>query len=459
MRVTANSESPSQVPSKWSSKHPLYLESEVEMANSGTHFVPYKLTQLQAAIKTDMRRALLKISQQAANDTCMDWLADGDEPDKIHYRIATALKYVHIDAETDEDVNVTDSYEYGRDLILELALKKHEGTKETDNAIHSCMIALISEGRVQQAFDLARLAGALKSLNPKGGIFKRVEAIPTAKNGDPRRFDDGILQEKVISRELNQYKTLTFLQRFLDNGEVPTKRALCCEAFGVDGDEVPKVGNPRMKKDAFSKVLSGMKIAKAVPDEPRGGNSNLTGTTYRFDLKHGPSDSPRRDKVELHLPGASAPLIWDEPLSPYAEPPRLTDLDCYFVKRRGNIYRLAKVRVHLLGGGNGFHRIGSIVPGIPIQRRKPLISPDTDSLSPPDTYFDRNLMRIKEALGLVYHALLLQFQMLEPTKPCELDTFVEKLSLMGLELGWARKRKMAWNPRSRRLRGRLRIFI
>ncbi|MEY3897687.1 MAG: hypothetical protein RLZZ214_3208 [Verrucomicrobiota bacterium] len=447
MSLTANSESPSQVPLKWSSKHPLYLESEVEMDESKLRFIPYKLTQLQVAIKTDMKGILAKISQYAANDTSMDWLTDGDEPGKIQYRIATALKYVHIDAETDEDADVTDSYQYGHDLILELALKKVEGTQETDNAIHSCMIALISKGRVQQAFELARLAGALKSSSPRGGVFTRAKAIPMAKNGSPRQLDDGLAQEKAISREQNQYKTLIALQRILNNGEVPTKRALCCEAFGVEREKVTKVGVPRMEKAAFSKILSGMEIAKALPDEPRGGNSKLTGTTYKFDLKHGPSDSPKGDKVERHLRGADAPIIWDAPLSPYAELSRLTALDCHFVKRRGNIYRLAKVRVHLLGGGNGFHRIGSIVPGIPIQRRKPLISPDTDSLSPPDTYFDRNLTRIKEALGLVYHALLLQFQMLEPTKPCELDTFVEKLSLMGLELGWARKRKMAWNLR------------
>jgi hypothetical protein len=58
MSLTANSDSPSQVPLKWSSKHPLYLESEVEMDESKLRFIPYKLTQLQVAIKTDMKGIL-----------------------------------------------------------------------------------------------------------------------------------------------------------------------------------------------------------------------------------------------------------------------------------------------------------------------------------------------------------------------------------------------------------------
>ena len=426
---------------KWSPRHPIYLESEVELAKSGAGFVPYKMTQLRVAIREDMKRVLYKVSEYAASDTSMDWLTDGDEPGKIHARIARALQFIHHDSEDhgDDSADSVDSYEYGRDRILDLALEKADGCEETVEDIHSCMIALIARGEIQQSFDLARLAGALKCVSPHNVIFERAEPPSKRRKAtSPRSGPDGLELEKPVSREQNQYLILTTLQGLLDKGEVPTKRALCSKTFGVSGDPRTKVGDPKMQKYQFSKVSAGMKIAKAVPDEPRDGSAKLVGTTYQFDLHRDPIAFPPMGVFEFPIQNAKAPIVWDEPLSPHAEPSRLETTCAHLVKRRDGIYRLVNLNCRLLDRGDGRYQIIANSPRFKVDRRK--------SSNKRRVFFDRNLTRIKEALGVVYHALLLKFQMPEPTTPDELDRFVEKLSLTGIELGWARKRKMAWNP-------------
>lgn len=414
----------------WSRENPAYLESEVALAKTGAHIVPFKKVQLELAIRDDMKLVLEDVSKYAVNDGNMDWLVDGDTPTKVLGRVARALEFLRDDRSNDvEDAEKVDSYEYGRLLILDLAVRKINGARKTDDDIHACMIALVAAGRVQKAFDLARLAGALRCVESFIAEFETVELIP--RSGLP------VKAVKPITRSLRQYRIITTLQQLLENNEIPTKRKLCYEAFGAAVGRGNTVGPPNVNDTDFSKLLRGMRITLHIPDEPRCDKKEIMGTTYRFDLNRGdarigaptpPAAAPRRE-----------PLIWDEPIYPHSGTPRLATVQSLLVRKRDGIYRLVGLNCRLLESTPGLYQLLSGTARLPARQRP--------SQREREAYFDRDLTRIKDALGLVYDALLLQLQTTEPTTLEELDQLVEKMALLGLELGWARKRKQPLNPR------------
>jgi hypothetical protein len=434
---------------KWSRENPAYLESEVAWAEAGARFVPFRKTQLEAAIREDMKKVLDEVSKYAVDDRNMDWLVAGDTPTKVLGRVARALEFLRTDRsndvedvedaeevdeedaeEVDEEVDEkVDSYEYGRTLVLDLAVENINGSTKTDDDIHACMIALVAAGRVQQAFDLARLAGALRCVRPFVADFKTVELIPSS--GSPVR------SVRPITRSLRQYRIITTLQQLLDKNEIPTKRRLCYKAFGAAKAEGLSVGTPNVNDTDFSKLLRRMSITRLIPDEPRCAKQKVMGTTYKLDLT-GPG--ARIDAITT--PAATprqAPLIWDEPIYPHSGTPRLATVQSLLVRKRDGIFRLVGLNCRLIERAPGLYQLLSGTARVPTRQRP---SPRHRA-----AYFDRDLTRIKEALGLVFDALLLQLQMTEPTTPGELDQFVEKLALLGLELGWARKQKQPMNPK------------
>lgn len=419
---SSNDESPKIQP--WSRNHPAYLESELEMAQAGARVIPLRMTKLRAAVREDMKNVLEKISEEAADNENIAWLVDGGTRSEIRNRVARALEFLRFDlSNTSEDEEAVDSFDHGRKLVLDLAVDTVNGSSLTPVPIHACMIALVAAGRVQEAYDLARFAGALKCIFELVSEFKTIELIDSSQKS--------VSAVKNITKYLHQYKILKTLQQFLLNDELPTKRKLCGATFGLDQAPRECVASPSVVSSEFSRRLREMKIAKLLPDEPRCAKQLATGTAYKL-IPIAPRASIGASASSVATSSQKL-LTWDEPIYPYSGTARLTAIQSLLVTKRDGIYRLAGFKCCLLARRDGRYQL---LPGT-----ARVSSRQQTSAEERESYFNRDLTRIKEALGLVYDAILLTIQMAEPTTPDELDHLVEEMGLIGLELGWVRKQQ------------------
>jgi hypothetical protein len=317
-------------------------------------FIPLKRTQLETAIRTDMKVLLCDLAAYAKDNREINCLSTECNSSDTLMITAEALEFIHIDSCADnEGFKGSNSYEYGLNLVLEMALEFGRPPSWNFNQMHSCMIALIARGRVQQAYDLARLAGALE--------FMATSTEPYVK-------------AKKMGEFIKRHKVLRQLESDLKNDQVPTHKALCFKTFGTKKAKDGVFGEALMGKPQFSRLIRGMEITKVLPHEPRYETPKVEGTIYKFDLN-------RKLSAPRMVSSRDAKRVVRPQLAPIETPLRPTR------------------RLHL---------------------------------------FDSNLKRIQESLGPVYHLLLLQFQMPEPTNHRQLGRFVKRLSMLGLELGTAR---------------------
>lgn len=236
-----------------------YNASEQELLDQERPVLPKTLIELEAALKQDVFNLLGELASQAKDETNLGLIDGFENPENLYPRLESALKYIILDDVSRENLGgKIYSYEYGKTKVFELAYIVFKSSvingdkyDQTDilflaNQIHACMIALIAIGKVQQAFEIARLAGAIKCI----------------KNPDAEgAIKDGSL--KKTSAQCTQIRILKVLIGFLNNNEIPSKMALRLE-----------YNNSGMKiYDAqFSRLLSKMKICKWLHDSQRHGN-------------------------------------------------------------------------------------------------------------------------------------------------------------------------------------------
>lgn len=276
-----------------------YFQDEKEIVEAGGRLVPRVKTQLESAIRRDLEDILFKFANQAkpltkqketkshATETSgvhssdMGWIEGEDDPENLAERVKLALEYIAQDVQRfDEGGGVLVSYDWGMTSVLDLGLdmlacaaqeapaeKRRQMNRSIINQILACMMALHAQGHAQEAFDLARLAGALKCITP---AFL-----------DPSGLADGeSLQEgrvKVLGPVRNKLKLLSALQSFVSVDEIPSKKALARRAF------------PSMDDSDFSKMLSTMQIGKLIPN-----NANHDGRSDQgqiWDVRPGRSDA------------------------------------------------------------------------------------------------------------------------------------------------------------------------
>lgn len=354
-------EEPKKTARKWPAQMP-YFDNERDQIDEGANVIPYTLSRLETAARQDMANLLIEFAEHARDESNMQWIEGNEEHGSMLARIGTSLEYCISDAEAlDEWGGEIISYDFGVTCVLDLAMciiaarPDKEGNFERDqqdrtslvNQIHACMIALIARGEVQNAVDLARLAAALRCL---------------AVENDDVSIKEG--HNKKVSTAREQLKILVVVISFIGVWEIPTKKAVRLEAF-----------DNRMDPARFSRLISGMAIVNALPDDPTNLGDKDSGKT--FDVKP------------------------------------------------GNVSAFS-----LIDGGSAAKR-KIINDRVNFQATREMLSlkPSGDP-----NLVHSDVRKIKESLGPVYFLLLIQFGMGEIDKPEDLDRFVNNLSDIGLEL-------------------------
>jgi hypothetical protein len=250
-------------------KIPFLTEHENRHRDEGGRLISGRLLQLLSAWKEDFRQVLSVLCEHVKVQSDVNWLGGDDNLTAIQARLGRALELVIYDVQASAECGGNgQSFETGLDCLLELTREAFthrtsgeslHGIPEEPEAhmaleIQSCLIALIARGEVQGAVDLARSVGACSR------IITHWNRSDLLEPGYQKRFGP----------ELDRLRILATLSSQLENGCIPTLKALRISAFSQEKD----AGD-------FNRLLVNMKIKELLPNESTGSGNPPTGTLHQ----------------------------------------------------------------------------------------------------------------------------------------------------------------------------------
>lgn len=339
---------------------------------------PVDYPRLIAAWRADFWGAIGKMIPHVSVDSDEDPQPVDEDPqpvderanfDLIQNTIGLVLEYLILDIDTlSHHGGEAPSLDFGFSCLSDSALRIFLENREDENdfnrlpgdleqnlvRLRACIIALIAAGDLESASKLLRMTDELL------WIHGNLDITGMLKPG----------YDKMLGPEKQQIKLLVGLASMLQEGNLPTRKALRIELFGNKID----AGN-------FSRLLKGLKVAKFIPRE---------------------STRPKDPNASTFLP--------IKPLSDGLEQ-RKECIKLIVTKGRYGTHdkNLSRVKHHT-------------APNCSI---KPSGNPEMAHCE---------IRRIRESLGAAYWQLLIQFGMGELESYEDLSAFVENLASIGLEL-------------------------